>query len=52
MKWSVYDNLNDDVIGVWNKYEQAANFWLDHFSDNDEPDLNWQLFPFIEVDFF
>jgi hypothetical protein len=49
MKWSVYDNSTDDVIGVWNKYEQAATFWLDHLSENGELNADWHLFPWMEV---
>lgn len=49
MKWTVYDNTTDEVIGIWNKYEHAVNFWNDHIYIKD---TNWELFPWIEVEIF
>tara|TARA_R100001443_G_scaffold66444_1_gene75503 strand:+ start:154 stop:312 length:159 start_codon:yes stop_codon:yes gene_type:complete len=46
MKWSVYDVAADDIIGVWNSYEDAEMFWLDH---QHLTNINWQLFPCDEI---
>ena len=44
MKWSVYDNRNDCVIGIWDTFEQAQCFWLDNAQVQDL----WEIFPYEE----
>lgn len=46
--WSVYDMDTDEPIGVWNAYEDAYQFWLDHVESDDS---NWELFPYEETVF-
>ena len=46
--WSVYDMDADDSIGVWNSYDDAYQFWLDHIESDD---TNWELFPYEETVF-
>ena len=46
ISWSVYDNAKDEAIGVWNSYEDAYDFYMDHVEVNGCED--WELFPFEE----
>ena len=43
--WAAYDNRADEVIGVWNTYEEADNF----LSDNMSADDIWVVFPYMEL---
>ena len=45
ISWSVYDNRNDTVIGVWNTFEQAQQFLMDNACVEDI----WEVFPFEEL---
>lgn len=45
LTWMCYDNTNDDIIGLWSKYEDAEEFLLDNQAVED----NWALFPSFEV---
>lgn len=42
--FAVYDNKNDEVIGVWDNYATAENFLLENVSADDI----WELFPMVE----
>ena len=44
--WVVYDVETDKVIGKWNNYDDAMQFWGDVLNCDDE---NWQVFPAGEV---
>ena len=41
LTWMCYDNSADEIIGLWNKYEDAEMFLLDNQALED----NWALFP-------
>lgn len=45
MKWSVYDNTSDEVIGVWNDLKDAEDFLIDNAVFGDK----WELFPYEEL---
>ena len=44
VEWAVYDNTNDDVIGVWNDMYLA----LDFLRENEGVQDNWEVFPMLE----
>ena len=44
--WVVYDVETDKVIGKWEKYSDAMQFWGDVLNCDD---ANWQVFPAGEV---
>lgn len=44
--WCVYDVETDEVIGKWDKYEDAMQFWGDVLNCDD---INWCVFPASEV---
>ena len=44
--WCVYDVVKDEVIGKWEKYSDAMQFWGDVLNCDD---INWQVFPAGEV---
>ena len=44
--WVVYDVCKDEVIGKWNAYEDAMQFWGDVMNCDD---IDWQVFPASEV---
>lgn len=45
--WTVYDNVKDEPIGVWNSYEDAYDFYMDHVEVNGCEE--WELFPYMET---
>tara|TARA_Y100000401_G_scaffold110059_1_gene106904 strand:- start:1886 stop:2038 length:153 start_codon:yes stop_codon:yes gene_type:complete len=45
MKWSVYDNISDEVIGIWNDIKDAEEF----LNDNAVTEDKWELFPYEEL---
>ena len=44
--WSVYCMDTDEPIGIWVKYEDAYEFWLDHV---EVKGCNYALFPYEET---
>lgn len=42
--FAVYDNKNDEVIGVWDDFDFANEFLL----DNEGVEDDWEVFPMIE----
>ena len=44
VEWSVYDNKNDEVIGVWDNLADAQSFLF----ENADVDDIWELFPMVE----
>ncbi len=44
--WSVYDMDTDEPVGVWNAYDDAYEFWLDHV---EVKGCNFELFPYEET---
>ena len=44
VEWAVYDNTNDDVIGVWNDMYVA----LDFLRENEGVQDNLEVFPMLE----
>ena len=44
VEWSVYDNKNDEVIGVWDNLAAAQSFLF----ENADVDDVWELFPMLE----
>ena len=45
MKWSVYDNQADDLIGYWNDLNDAESFLQENASVEDQ----WEVFPYDEL---
>jgi|TARA_Y100000401_G_scaffold32339_2_gene23742 hypothetical protein len=44
VEWAVYDNTNDDIIGVWEDMYVA----LDFLCENEGVQDNWEVFPMLE----
>ena len=44
--WVVYDTETEEIIGKWDKYQDAMQFWGDVLNCDD---INWQVFPAGEV---
>ena len=44
IEWSVYDNKNDEVIGVWDNLDTATEFLFENAGVEDV----WEIFPMIE----
>tara|TARA_S200002703_G_C3626326_1_gene192346 strand:+ start:346 stop:504 length:159 start_codon:yes stop_codon:yes gene_type:complete len=42
--FAVYDNKNDEVIGVWDNFATAQNFLIENVSVDDI----WEVFPMVE----
>ena len=42
--WAVYDNKADDIVGVWNTYEDADSFLFENAGNDDL----WAIFPWLE----
>ena len=40
--WVVYDVVKEEVIGKWDKYTDAMQFWGDVMNCDD---IDWQVFP-------
>ena len=47
LSWCVYDNIKDEPIAVWEDYEGAYNFYMDHVDVEGCED--WELFPWEET---
>jgi len=48
--WVVYCQETDTVIGHWNKYADAEQFWSDSLCGPDGDDYDWAVFPAVEID--
>lgn len=49
--WVVYCQDTDTVIGHWNDYKDAEQFWLDSLllpNGNLASDYDWAVFPALE----
>ena len=44
IEWSVYDNQNDEVIGVWDNLDTATEFLFENAGVDDV----WEVFPMVE----
>jgi hypothetical protein len=47
LNWCVYNNITDEPIAVWEDYEGAYNFYMDHVDVEGCDD--WELFPWEEI---
>ena len=47
LSWCVYDNIKDEPIAVWEDYEGAYNFYMDHAEVAGCEE--WELFPYEET---
>jgi len=44
--WVVYDLETDKIVGSWNEYADAEQFWSDALHTME---TNWAVFPEVEV---
>ena len=46
--WVVYCQDTDTVIGHWNDYKSAEQFWKDSLCGPDAEHYDWAVFPALE----
>ena len=46
--WVVYCQDTDTVIGHWNDYKDAEQFWSDSLQSPDANRYDWAVFPALE----
>ena len=47
-----FDLETDTIIGWWNDYKDADQFWSDSMCGPDADEYNWSVFPTDEIDKF
>lgn len=47
--WTVYCCDTETVIGVWDKYADAEQFWSDAMCAPDADEYHWAVFPTLEL---
>lgn len=47
--WVVYCQDTDTIIGHWNDYASAEQFWSDSMCSPDADQYDWAVFPAVEM---